>query len=53
MIRPIFAVPPIPVSVNHALPSGPIVIAAGPASNVGVGYSVTRPLGVTRAIRLA
>jgi hypothetical protein len=44
--------PASPSPVNHALPSGPAVIAPGPASRVGVGNSVTRPSVVMRAIRL-
>jgi hypothetical protein len=36
---------PVLDSVNHMLPSGPRVIANGPALAVGVGYSRIVPLG--------
>ena len=38
-------------SVNHRLPSSPVVMSKGPARSVGSGYSSILPAVLTRAIR--
>src|SRR5579871_2497221 len=34
---------PVPLSVNHSAPSGPVVMSHGPLYDAGTGYAVIAP----------